>query len=158
MEAHKKIIDFISKHRRFYLSCVMISIGISRRQALQILGKFKKEGYLTEVKVERIPLKLNEYGPARRNPQYKVIKDILMRKQKLPVCDRDKIWKTLRYLREFTRSDLIRLTGCTKTVEDYTRLLSRHGYIRSLGQHSREKIWTLVKDIGPKRPHIPEGS
>ena len=155
MEAHKQIVDFISQHNRFYLSDIMKTIGISQRQGLQILGKFTKEGYLIEVDQKTIPLKANEYGPARRNPQYKVIKDILKRQKNYAACDRDKIWKTVRYLRKFTRSDLIRLTDCEKTVEDYTRLLALHGYIRSIGRRSREKVWLLVKDIGPKRPHIP---
>lgn len=158
MEAYKQIVEFISQHKRFFLADIMNNIGISRLQGLRFLGKLTKEGYLSELRDERIQLKLNEYGPARRNPQYKMIKDILTRQKKLPVCDRDKIWKTLRYLRKFTRSDLIRLTGCDKTVEDYTRLLARHGYIRSIGRRSKEKVWLLMNDIGPKRPHIPEGS
>ena len=158
MEAYKQIVEFISQQKRFYLADIMDSIGISRRQGLRFLSQLTKEGYLSELKVERIQLKLNEYGPARRNPQYKVIKDILTRQRKLPVNGRDKIWKTLRYLRKFTRSDLIRLTGCNKIVEDYTRLLALHGYIRCIGRRSREKVWLLVKDMGPKRPRIPEAS
>jgi hypothetical protein len=153
-----KIIKFTTKHRRFFLADAAQSTGIERRKALRILEKFRKEGYLTKVREERVSLKLNEYGPARRNPEYKVIKDISLRQRKKGLCNRDKIWKTLRFLRKFTRSDLIRLTGCTKTVEDYTRLLALHGYIECIGRSSHEKVWLLVKDSGPKRPHIPEGT
>jgi hypothetical protein len=151
-----KIIEFITTHRRFFLSAVFEDTGIDRRKALRILEKLQAEGYLVEVREERVPLKLNEYGPDRRNPEYKVIKDISLRQRKKGLCNRDKIWKTLRILRRCTRSDLIRLTGCDKTVEDYTRLLALHGYIKPIGRRSREKVWFLVNDIGPKRPHIPE--
>lgn len=158
-DAHKAIIEFILKHRRFYLADITDSMGVERRKALRILDKFKREGYLVEVKDERIPPAWSEVGPPRRNPLFRVIGDISQRKSTRPMCDRDKIWRTIRYLRKATRSDLMRLTGCSLgTAERYTKLLENHGYVRCIGRRSKEKVWLLVKDPGPKKPYIEEPS
>ncbi len=155
--AHKLLVEYVSQRRIFALSNVIDDTGIERRKALRILEKFKKEGYLSELKDDRIPPAINEVGPPRRNPRYKVIGDITQRKPNRPMCKRDKLWRTLRYLRKATRSDLMRLTGCSLgTTERYTKLLEKHGYLRSIGRRSKEKVWLLVKNTGPKKPEINE--
>ncbi len=156
-DAHKIIVQYILHQKRFTLSDVIRDVGVKRQKALRILEKIKNEGYLSELKDERIPPLINEVGPPRRNPQYKVIGDLSLRKPNRPVCERDKLWRTLRYLHKATRSDLMRLTGCSLgTAERYTKLLEKHKYVRSIGRRSKEKVWFLINDIGPKKPIIHE--
>jgi Fic family protein len=55
--------------------------------------------------------------------------------------------------RQFTRSALQCLSGASgATVEQYTRMLERHGYIRKIAKEGKEKLYLLCKDVGPKRP------
>lgn len=65
---------------------------------------------------------------------------------------REKLWRAIRVLRRFTRTDLAITTGQSMgSVTDYTKRLRRAGYIRPEGR-GRSTVWNLVKDPGPKRP------
>ena len=151
------VINFLSKHRCFTLCDVVETSGLDRSKLLRVLEKFRKEGFLNIIDEIKYRPANGEYGPCRRNPQYKRIKDISQRpKKQRPECERDKIWRTLRHLRKATRSDLIRLTGCNEnTISVYTRKLVIHGYLKEFGRRGREKIFILIKNEGPKRPIIP---
>lgn len=153
----KAIISFLSYRKRFYLTDVVKATGLDRRKLLRVLEKLRNEGYLEILDEEHIRAAYGERGPARRNPHYKLIKDISGRRTKRPDNKRDMIWRTLRYLRKTTCSNLVRITGCNeRTVGDYIRKLASDGYIRSMGRYGKEKVWILVKDTGLQKPRITE--
>jgi hypothetical protein len=155
-EPTKAVSNFLLKHKTFSLSDVVASSGMDRRKLLRVLEKFRKGGFLQIVGEEKIRPEMGENGPFRRNPRYKRIGDIISRsKKQRPFCGRDKIWRTIRFLRKFKRSDLIRLTGDNEsTIYGYTRQLVIHGYLKELGRSGKEKVFFLFNDPGPKRPII----
>jgi len=148
--------NFLLKRKIFSLNDIVASSGMDRRKLLRVLEKFRKEGFLQIIEEEKIRPEMGENGPFRRNPRYKRIRNIATRqKQTRPFCGRDRIWRTIRYLRKFKRSDLIRLTGDNEsTIYGYTRQLVIHGYLKELGRSGREKVFYLFNDPGPKRPII----
>jgi hypothetical protein len=150
--------SFLLNRKTFSLNDLVTATGIDRRKLLRVLEKFRKEGFLKIVGEEKVRPAMGENGPFRRNPRYQRIKDIATRQKKQrPSCGRDRIWRTIRYLRKFKRSDLIRLTGDKeRTIYGYTRKLVIHGYLKDLGRSGREKVFLLFNDSGPKRP-IMEG-
>lgn len=150
------LLDFLRKRRVFNLSDVAVSSGIERKKLLRVLEKFSKEGFLQKVGEGKIRPAYGENGRFRRNPRYKVIKDITTRQKKQrPICDRDKMWRTIRFLRKFKRSELIRLTGVSEdNVSFYTRKLTAQGVLKVLGRSGKEKVFFLLNDPGPKKPII----
>jgi hypothetical protein len=107
---------------------------------------------LVIVDERKIRPQAKEVGPYRRDPKYQLVNQILNRKPKRPVRAWQKVWRTLRHLRRATRSDLIRLTGCGyRTVEQYTVLLAKHGYIKAVGAGIRKKYGFSSKMWGRNR-------
>jgi len=154
----KAVYAFLERRINFYLSQLVKASGLDRRKLFRVLEKLRREGYLAITDERTIKPRGKEVGPPRRDPRYRLMKDIKQRRAKRPECARDKIWRTLRHLRRATRSDLIRLSGCSQaSVEDYTFILRRSGHIKSIGRQGNEKVWLLIKDTGPKKPIIPEG-
>ena len=153
----KAVINILSHRKRFCLADVVETTGLDRRKLLRVLEKLRKEGYLVILDEEHIRAVYKEMGPARRNPRYKLIKDVSGRRTKRPDNKRDMIWRTLRHLRKTTCSNLVRITGCNeRTVGDYIRKLASDGYVRSMGRYGKEKVWILIKDTGPQKPRIKE--
>jgi len=150
------VIKFVSCHRRFSLEDIVKYTGRNRRRLFRVLKKFCSEGFLQVTKEESIRPAAGEFGPCRKNPHYERIKDISLRQKKQrPLSDRDKMWRTIRYLKKFKRSDLIRLTGCNEgSVSGYTRKLVIHGYLKELGRSGKEKVFFLFNNQSPKRPII----
>lgn len=148
--------SFLLKHKRFFLNDVVAATGIERTKLLRVLEKLRKEGILKTIGEGNVRPARGENGPFRRNPRYERIKGLALRpKKQRPVYERDKIWRTIRFLRRLKRSDLIRLTGCNEnTISVYTRKLVIHGYLKELGRSGREKVFFLINDTGPKRPMI----
>lgn len=155
-EPTKAVSNFLLKRKIFSLGDVEASTGIARRKLLRVLEKFRKEGFLQIIEEEKVRPERGENGPFRRNPRYKRIGDIIKRQKKQrPFCGRDRIWRTIRFLRKFKRSDLIRLTGDSETtIYGYTRQLVIHGYLKELGRSGKDKVFFLFNDPGPKRPII----
>jgi hypothetical protein len=153
------IIEFIQKQRwrRFSLNGLLEKTGLKRLYVIRVLDKFHDEGYLELIEENFIRPNWKETGPNRRNPTFRCIKDLSLRKPNRAKNRRDKIWRTLRYLKKATRSDITRLTGCTHgIVVSYTVLLSKYNYIKAVGKRGQEKVWILVQDVGPKRPILKE--
>lgn len=136
--------------------------GLDRGQALRCLRKLENSGWLKLVRDERVPARElgQTYGPARRNPVWAVVRDIRARRDNQVtsrITCRDKIWATLRAVRRATQSDLVRLTECTESsVAEYIRVLRHGGYVKAAGLRSRETLWILAKDAGPRRPETPD--
>jgi hypothetical protein len=161
-----KVIAYIRELDTFQCLEVANSVGITRREALRILDRLTKNGYLEVVEERRRPLRYGEYGPKRRNPIYRRLKDV--EKRTSPRTDRknrksergrcrDAIWRTLRIKRIATLSELMVLTGCAESVcRDYIIKLKRYGFVAVRGKKGRENRLVLIKDTGPKRPDTPE--
>lgn len=148
------VVEFIKKRKRFSLKNLVATTGFERKQIIRILSKLCNEGYIEPIQKNNIS-NLKEVKSPVNNSVFRCLKDLSLRKSIRPENSRDKIWKTLRYIKKATRSDIVRLTGCApSTVEDYTRLLSKHNYIKKIGMQGREKVWFLVQDIGPRKPAI----
>jgi len=65
----------------------------------------------------------------------------------------DVMWKAVRILRRFTRSDLAAICGQAITnVIAFTKRYCKSGHIRPNKKDGREVLWILIKDPGPKRP------
>jgi hypothetical protein len=67
----------------------------------------------------------------------------------------DKMWFIIRKKKFFTLRDLIILAGAKRgTARWFLKALRKIGIIRPLRSGGPGVEWMLVKDIGPKRPHI----
>ncbi|WP_027190050.1 hypothetical protein [Fundidesulfovibrio putealis] len=136
--------------------------GLKRSPVLRVLERLRREGDLELVEETKADVKPGENGPRRRNPTFKVVRDIRQRRDaqaKGEVTCRDKVWGTLRGLRPraTTISELVRLTGCEEqTVRESIKALEAGGFVKARGKIGREKAWILMKDAGVKRPEIPE--
>ncbi len=70
---------------------------------------------------------------------------------------RDKIWKVIRALREFSIEEAATLTELTSaTVSGYVHQLLHAGYVRQAGirreANGRKRLYRLAKNTGPKAP------
>lgn len=155
----RPVLAFVSTRRRFGLTDAVKATGLARRPVLRVLDRLTAQGYLVITKEDVEPRDGRKvYGKDLRAPRYEVIKDVSQHKglKKSNTC-RDQIWRTVRNLRRFTRTDLARLTDCAPSaIEDYTRLLARHEIIRAVGKRSRETLYILPTDPGPTRPETPQ--
>jgi hypothetical protein len=152
------VIDGHFMPTQFVLSQVSLRTGIERRRVMRVLDRLVKEKDLEVVSDTRKRGAPGESGPARRDTVYRVIRDIRLRRdyQAERITCRDKIWSTIRTLRRTTQSNLVRLTGCTEgVVKDYVVILAKAGHLKCTGKDRHEKVWSLVKDVGPKRPETP---
>jgi hypothetical protein len=67
------------------------------------------------------------------------------------------MWRLIRARRRFTRRELGRLSGATlSSCEEFTKMLTRAGYLRIIGKDSYQQVYMLVKDPGPVRPSTRE--
>jgi len=128
---------------------VMLGADRPRRPVLRVLDKLAREGYLRQVADHRRPPGWMEYGPARRNPTWRIIGDLSDRPVKtrtLPACQRARIWKVIRAKRRFTKADLVITSGASPaTVDEYVRALERAGYVRRTGRDGRRITYLLVR-------------
>ncbi|ACL06457.1 hypothetical protein Dalk_4779 [Desulfatibacillum aliphaticivorans] len=153
----KAVIGFLEHRNTFLMSDAVKATGLDRRLVLRVLEKLRKEGYLEIIEDRREHGIFTEMGPARRNPRYKKVRDLSLRRSNRPLCEQDKIWRTLRMVRQATRSKIVMLSGChPSTVEKYTQALEKEGVIRAIGRDGREKVFLVIKDNGPRHPVIPE--
>lgn len=155
------VTDGTFRERNVALDAVMDRIeGFERRPVLRVLDRLCRDGDLrleSEGTVDE-----QKPGPKLRNPTWRVIKDLRLRRDnqvKKRVTCRDKIWNTLRGLRPraTTYSELTRLTGCdARTVRNSIEVLEKGGFVKAKGKIGREKAWILTKDTGPRRPETSE--
>lgn len=131
-----------------------------RKPVLRVMDRLVKEGYLEEIENNEIPLRLGEFGPARRNPTWRIItKPLLAIAQRQPKKRtlRDRLWLLVRARRRFTRTELHRLSGVSMASSDgFTKLLLKNGYLRQIGKNEGEHVYLLIKDPGPTRPILKE--
>ena len=144
------------KHGRNFFSLAQIikATGLDRTVVRDTLLTLHSEGFL-----RRVHRDLDPYagkGPQTWNIRYRVIrpKDLAEKiapKYRGGYTLSDKMWFYIRKKRIFTRGDLRLLKGVSKeTVRWYTKMLHRAGIICVSGRGE----WTLIKDVGPRRPYI----
>ncbi len=159
------VLHFLLTYKRKIVSLDQVMEGAERprRPVLRVMDRLVGEGYLEEIKDNKIPPGYGEYGKKRRNPLWrKVEKKPLACRPAQPKRkkrnSRDKIWKVVRMKRRFTRSELEITCGgvSRRCIDTFTNLLVHHGYLRCTGRDGREKVFLLIKNPGPQRPFLKE--
>jgi hypothetical protein len=143
----------------FSLDQIVKKTGIPRREVCHILEKFYLENIIKKVSIK----KREEYQERRGRPCYDIIYR-LIKKQTLYKriaqrlgngTEEDRMWQVLRYLKIFTRRDLIVVAEVSyEHAIWFTKMLHREGIIWPLRNGGPKVKWRLVEDVGPKRPCI----
>lgn len=147
--------------RFFSLSQIAEATGMERKEARRRLWKLETAGLITRFSSQEIPA---ERGRPTKEIYYRSTSLLAKRFHegvKRPASKMngwDRMWQALRVLRRFTRSDLAQICGQSMAnVTYFTKAYRQAGYLRCLGKAgSRNVMWTLVKDTGPKRPPYKE--
>jgi hypothetical protein len=125
----------------FSLDQIVEEVHLPRKIVQEILDTFGKEGLIHET--ERI-------GTIGRPGIYRI-----NRIDEGDDLSANKMWKVIRYKREFGLRDLIILANAKReTARAFLKSLRRAGYIEPNKPTGRGVFWTLVKDPGPRRPYI----
>lgn len=161
----KQVIEhLIGQNRIFTLDQVVKSFSeYSRTEVKHRLDRLESEGLIKRFKekTKRRDPQGPKDGPPPREITYVKCKGLKERLDKMTAAQRtdtswDKMWRTIRIMRRFTRPDLEQLTGASEdSVRDFTRLLKREGIIWAWNEKGRPITWVLAKDPGPQRPRIP---
>ncbi len=148
-----------SDRKKLTLAQVMDGVDCPRKPILRIMDKLAEEGYLEETGNNPVPRRYRESGPLKRNPTWKIVRDLSERPAKRPnrLTVRQKIWRGIRLKkRNITRSYLIRTTGASLgSVEDVTQKLERDGVLKVTGRSGHKKVYALIED-SIQMPHISE--
>ena len=133
--------------------------GLPAEEIKPRLYKLEKEGLIKKVKDRQALPRCRAISPQilytrRVGLKARLNQMVIMPKKR--TTSWDKIWKTIRAMRRFTRADLIQLTGTSSDqVKDFTKALERDGYIKKVAwSPGRQAIFNLCKDPGPQRPRI----
>ncbi len=133
--------------KRVCLREVMDGSELPRRPVLRAMDKLTREEYLREITNNPVPLENGEFGPARRNPTWAIIRNLTDRpKQELQKNTlRGRIWRLIRAKRHFTRRDLVIASDASQgTVDEYVLLLEKHGYVKKTGKDGRYTTYMLT--------------
>jgi hypothetical protein len=67
----------------------------------------------------------------------------------------NRMWIVIRSKREFELADLIKLANVKReTARSFIKALRKGGFISPNKPTGRGVFWTLIKDVGPRRPYI----
>lgn len=149
--------------KKVTLAQLVENTGKPKKPVLRVMDKLVREGYADEVEDNKIQLRRGEFGKPRRNPTWKLNgKPLSERPTRRPKrqTKRDKIWTAIRRQRIFTRKAIARVSGVHITsVETYTRILEREGYLKVKGNDGQQKVYTLTKGLRDfTRPLLKEKS
>ena len=144
--------------RYYTISQIVEATGFRRAAVRHRLWKLESAGFLKKVSCRKIPLPNFSRGkPLKevcyRNAKLQPLKEKTKGPRPLKENGWDKMWKTLRALRRFTRNDLAII--CEQSIHNvryFTKVYRKLGYIRPLSERGRNVVWMLIKDTGPKRP------
>lgn len=162
MTVLEPVIEFLCNYTRRFVELPQVVKGANRprKPVLRVMDRLTHEGYLIEVADEKIAPRYGEVGRCRRNPTWEIIKKPLLEtfyKRPAKITIRDRMWRIIRARRRVTTRELARLSGTSpNTVNEYTRLLVKCGYLRVIGKDNRQNVYFLIKDPGPVRPITPE--
>jgi ribosomal protein L4 len=146
----------------FSLDQIVRKTGMYRREICHILEKLYLENIILKVSNK----KREEYQERRGRPYYDIIyrlvKKQILHKRITPILKnetaQDRMWKVLRYLKVFTRSDLILLAKVShEHAMWFTKMLRREGIVKPSRNGGPGTEWRLIKDLGPRRPHVTDG-
>ncbi len=162
MTVLEPITRFLSdyKGRRVSLCQLIEGAERPRKPVLRVMDRLASDGYVEEVEDNKVKPGYREYGRAKRNPTWKIIKRPLWETfapKAERYTNRDKMWKGVRALRRFSIAELMRITGVGEgSAASYIRLLMHHGFLRVIGKDGRKRVYLLIKDPGARRPSTPE--
>jgi DNA-binding transcriptional regulator PaaX len=142
----------------FSLDQIVRRTGISRKYTTDTLVVFSKEGLIKKIRKQRkehVPGHSAMYSLTYRVADRKALAQRIAPKLKEDTAQ-DKMWKVIRYLKIFTRSDLIRTAAVSReNAKWYTKMLHRAGFIRPSRSGGGPGVeWRLIRDCGPKRPYV----
>ncbi len=140
------------------LERIMSGAGRPRKPVLRVLDKLTSEGFLVQVNDAPIANGRYEYGPARRNPAWRIVRNLSDRPVAKPRKNtlRDKIWKLIRIRLYFSKPELVFGSGARPaTVDEYVRQLEQWGHIRRTGKDGRLVTYMVinnqvVRPMGPR--------
>lgn len=120
-----------------------------RRQVLRVMDKLALEGFLKEISDDPQPLRPGELGPQRRNPTWRIVRDLTGRpapNPPRPQSLRSKLWRLIRGKHRFTKTDLACCSGISMaSVDEYVRDLERAGYVRRTGKDGALVTYIVAK-------------
>jgi hypothetical protein len=123
----------------------------NRKSVMLVLRALEAEGAITRVR-ESIVVS-PETGYPLKEIVYSNTKRLELRERRSPETGWDKMWLVARAMRRFTSLDLITVCGQNaSSVSSFTSYYRKLGFFRNEKSPSKFKIWTLIKDLGPKRP------
>lgn len=140
----------------FYtVSQIAEATGIERSATRHKLWKLENAGFITRLADKEIPLEGK--GRPIKEITYRNTSLLKIKAEASPKRETngwDKMWRAIRVLRRFTRDDLAVISGQSmENVQCFTKEYRRRGYLRCLGKAgTRNVMWMLAKDPGPKRP------
>lgn len=148
--------ELLKRERNFFsLEQIIKATGLERDKVRDILIGLWREKLLVRVRENRhFSLKKRR---ALLNVRYRVIMPGKLSARIAPQYRgennaADRLWFIIRKKITFTRRDLRVLTGASNAnVRWYTKMLAKAGIIASRGISGE---WTLLKDVGPRRPYI----
>jgi len=165
----KKIItELLKQERKFFtLNQIVKDTGLKREDVRDVLIELCIDDYLKRIRKTIVGKGFEPFptgkGPALQNVTYRVRKPKALAEKIIPKYRgennaADRMWFIIRKKGKFTRRDLRVLTCDMKgqptmskeTVRWYTKMLHRAGIICVSGRGE----WTLIKDVGPRRPYI----
>ena len=146
-------------NRIFSLGQVVQASGVEYVAARTVMEKLCREGLARKISDRLIPKEQYTKGKPRLYKTYRITDKKRLRERISPRLRadtaQDRMWKVLRYLRVFTRHDLIKLAESTpENAKWYTKMLRRAGYIKPSKLCGPGVRWMLSRDPGPKRPHV----
>ena len=148
--------ELLKRQRNFFsLAQIVMATGLDRDKVRDILLDLWREKFLVRIRENR------DYSLNKRPPflkvRYRVIMPAKLAARIAPQYRgennaADRLWFIMRKKITFTRRDLRVLTGASNAyVRWYTKMLAKAGIVASRG---RSGEWTLLKDVGPRRPYI----
>ena len=137
---------------------VQEATALSCRPVLWVLDRLAREGYLVQVGDCPVRPAYGEIAPPRRDPTWRVVSDPAGRPVPNPPraqSMRSRIWRAVRAKRRFTKRSLAIVAGASAdSVDEYVRVLERHGYVRRTGKDGRLVVYILIR---PRQVSPPVG-
>lgn len=152
-----------SEKKTVRLDAMVACSGNERRQVLRVLDKLAAEGYLAETGDEPQYPRLGEMGPARRNPTWRIVRDLATRptkNQPRRASMRSRMWRLIRAKHRFTKTDLATCGFPAASVDEYVRDLELAGYVRRTGKDGRLVTYICARpnQVEPPRGLLQGGS
>jgi DNA-binding Lrp family transcriptional regulator len=165
MERLKIVGSAVLKKKCFFsVRQISLETSIAAREVRVILDRLMREGL-----VQRFDLVPNqgESSPLRGRPKKRVVYQIAFR-ERLEACispklkentAQDRMWRAIRAKSQadgyFTRTDLIVLAEVSSEIAVwFTKMLRRAGIIQPSRDSGPGVKWRMLRDPGPRRPHI----